>query len=90
MIEEIILKEKKIILIGTAHVSKASIDEVESAIDTYQPDKVAVELCQSRYNSINSSEKWKNMNLYSISPKEETVLSEMISTVELKKIKCWI
>ncbi len=41
--------EKKIILIGTAHVSKKSVEEVEKAIENEKPSAVAVELDLKRY-----------------------------------------
>ena len=49
-----------IILIGTAHISKDSVDEVRRAIETYKPDIVAVELCQRRFESISKKDKWEN------------------------------
>jgi len=42
----------KIVLIGTAHVSEKSVDEVRAAIKNLKPDIVAVELCRGRYDSI--------------------------------------
>ncbi|EMR73294.1 putative PrgY-like protein, pheromone shutdown like protein, partial [Thermoplasmatales archaeon SCGC AB-539-N05] len=33
-----------ILLIGTAHVSKKSVNEVKKAVSNFQPDVVAVEL----------------------------------------------
>lgn len=49
-----------IILIGTAHISKESVEEVRQAIETYKPDIVAVELCQRRYDTITKKDKWEN------------------------------
>ena len=49
-----------IILIGTAHISKESVEEVRQAIETYKPDTVAVELCQRRYDTITKKDKWEN------------------------------
>ena len=49
-----------IILIGTAHISEESVNEVRQAIERYQPDIVAVELCQRRYDTITKKEKWEN------------------------------
>ena len=49
-----------IILIGTAHISKESVEEVRKAIETYKPDIVAVELCQRRYDTITKKDKWEN------------------------------
>jgi pheromone shutdown-related protein TraB len=41
--------ERRLIIVGTAHVSKKSIEEVEEVILTERPDAVAVELDQRRY-----------------------------------------
>lgn len=41
-----------IILIGTAHISDKSIDEVRSTIDQEKPNVVAVELCSRRYKAL--------------------------------------
>jgi len=57
------LEEKindNIILIGTAHISEDSVNEVRQAIETYKPDIVAVELCQRRYDTITKKDKWEN------------------------------
>jgi pheromone shutdown-related protein TraB len=39
-------------IIGTAHVSQASVDEVRTAIEEYSPDVVAIELDPSRYAAL--------------------------------------
>ena len=39
-------------ILGTAHVSQASVDEVRTAIDEYRPEVVAVELDPSRYAAL--------------------------------------
>lgn len=46
------LEGKKIILIGTAHVSSDSAQLVERIIEEERPDAVCVELCNTRYASI--------------------------------------
>jgi pheromone shutdown-related protein TraB len=48
-----------IILIGTAHISKESVEEVRDAIEKYKPDIVAVELCQRRYDAITKKDQWE-------------------------------
>lgn len=55
-----------IILIGTAHISEDSVNEVRQAIETYKPDIVAVELCQRRYDTITKKEKWENTPVTSL------------------------
>ena len=44
-------------IIGTAHVSQKSVEEVEQAIDEWQPDVVAVELDQGRYLALKQQQK---------------------------------
>lgn len=39
-------------IVGTAHVSQASVDEVRAAIDEYKPDVVAIELDPSRFAAL--------------------------------------
>jgi len=39
----------KLTIIGTAHVSKKSVEEVEKIVEELKPDAVAVELCHRRY-----------------------------------------
>jgi len=49
-----------IILVGTAHISKDSVEEVKQVIDEYKPDIVAVELCSRRYEAITKKDQWEN------------------------------
>ena len=48
-----------ILLIGTAHISKESVEEVKKAIEKFKPDIVAVELCQRRFDAITKKDKWE-------------------------------
>ena len=41
-----------ILLVGTGHVLEKSVKEVEEVIEREQPDVVAVELCDARYNAL--------------------------------------
>ncbi|GHV94811.1 conjugal transfer protein TraB [Spirochaetia bacterium] len=54
---------KDINLIGTAHVSRESIEEVSRVIREEKPDMVCVELDQGRYNSISQKENWESLNI---------------------------
>jgi pheromone shutdown-related protein TraB len=57
------LQEKvkdNIVLVGTAHISKDSVEEVKEVIENYKPDIVAVELCKRRYDAITKKDQWEN------------------------------
>jgi pheromone shutdown-related protein TraB len=58
--------EKKIYLVGTAHISKISADLVEEVIREIKPDSVAVEICDSRYQSLKDPERWKNTDIVTV------------------------
>ena len=57
---------KEIILLGTAHVSQQSCDEVKAAIAAKKPDCVAIELDEQRFASLNDSEAWKNLDIIKV------------------------
>jgi len=54
---------KNIHLIGTAHVSRESIDEVTAAIREEKPGMVCVELDEGRYASITGQDSWERLNV---------------------------
>ncbi len=62
----ICLGSKKIYLVGTAHVSAASVVLAEETIREIQPSTVAIELCESRYRSLKDPERWKNTDIVQV------------------------
>jgi pheromone shutdown-related protein TraB len=50
-------------IIGTAHVSRESIEEVKNIILEEKPDMVCVELDQGRFNAIAKNDNWDKLNL---------------------------
>ncbi len=60
------LNDKNILLLGTAHVSRESCEEVRSAIIEKKPDCVAIELDEQRYASLNDSDGWKNLDIIKV------------------------
>jgi pheromone shutdown-related protein TraB len=57
------LGNRDIHLIGTAHVSKESIDEVTCAIREGKPGMVCVELDESRYAAITKQDSWEKLDI---------------------------
>ena len=50
----------RLVLVGTAHVSPASVKEVEETIAEHEPDIVAVELDEKRYEVLKNQKKWED------------------------------
>ena len=59
-------KPMEVTLVGTAHVSRESIDEVCGIIREEKPDLICVELDEGRYASITQKENWENLNMAKI------------------------
>lgn len=53
-------------LLGTAHVSRASAEEVQRLAESGDYDAIAVELCSSRHASLTRDDAWRNINLFDI------------------------
>ncbi len=57
---------KRLFIIGTAHVSARSVEEVRRTIDEVRPDTVCVELDQTRYDAIVDDSRWRNLDIFSV------------------------
>ncbi len=54
------------VLLGTAHVSRASVEAVTSMATSGEFDAIAVELCPARHQAMTNQQQWKDMDLYRI------------------------
>ena len=57
---------KKVFIVGTAHVSKQSVDDVIETVAAVGPDSICIELCQGRYRSLIERDNWKKMDLFKV------------------------
>lgn len=73
-ITRIQLDDKELILIGTAHVSRQSAEQVKEVIEKERPDSVCVELDSQRYQSIISGNKWKDMDIFKVIKEKKATL----------------
>jgi pheromone shutdown-related protein TraB len=54
------------VILGTAHVSRASVHAVDALLETEHFDAVAVELCASRAHGIRDPEAFKQLDLFQV------------------------
>ncbi|MBF0450907.1 MAG: TraB/GumN family protein [Candidatus Magnetomorum sp.] len=87
-VHRITYKNKKIVLVGTAHISKESVKLVQSVIEDEKPETVCVELCESRYQSIIKKEQWENTNIVTVIREKKAflLLSNLILAAFQKKM----
>ena len=74
-------KDKSIIIIGTAHISKQSAELVAEVINSEKPDVVCVELDKQRFEALSNQKKWENLDLKSIIKQKQ--LSTLIINILL-------
>lgn len=65
-ITRIHIDNREYILIGTAHVSKHSAEQVKQVIEAERPDAVCIELDEGRYQSIMAGNKAKDTDIFKI------------------------
>lgn len=87
-IKRITLAEKEVILVGTAHISKESIAEVEHYIRNEQPDCVCVELDEQRYKALTDTKQWQELDIVEVlkSGKGFLLLANLVLASFQKKI----
>ena len=74
MIHRLDLEGKEVIVLGTAHVSKESAHLVDRVIEAEKPDTVCLELCQSRYHSIQQKERWQDTDIVKVIKEKKSFL----------------
>ena len=57
---------KDITLVGTAHVSPRSVEEVQRVIEELRPDTVCVELDEVRYRSLTDDDYWRKLDIFAV------------------------
>lgn len=62
-IERLSFGDRTVILVGTAHVSRESVDEVRRVIEEELPDRVCVELDDGRHTALTQGNSWQNLNV---------------------------
>jgi len=74
MVHHLEYDDKQVILVGTAHVSRESAQQVSRVILEERPDTVCVELCRSRFQSIRQKERWQETDIVKIIKEKKSFL----------------
>jgi pheromone shutdown-related protein TraB len=79
---------REIILVGTAHVSRESVDLVRQVIEREAPDCVCVELDAQRYAALSQKQRWENLDLKQIIRKKQlaALLANLLLVSYQKKL----
>lgn len=88
IVKQIPLKDRDIILVGTAHISRESIEDVERSIREEQPDCVCVELDEQRYKALTNEKQWQELDIIEVlkSGKGFLLLANLVLAAFQKRI----
>lgn len=64
---------RDIYLVGTAHVSQRSVEDVGRIIQELRPDTVCVELDATRHEALVDPQRWRNLNIFEVIAKRRVV-----------------
>lgn len=64
--ERIVVGDRETVLVGTAHVSRSSAEEVVAVIRAERPDRVCVELDEARFRTMSDKQTWKEIDVYRV------------------------
>jgi len=87
-VEVLTLGGRRIVLVGTAHISRESVDLVRLVIERERPDVVCVELDQRRFEALSSERRWESLDLREIIRKRQiaTLLLNLILASYQKRL----
>ncbi len=82
------LDGRDIYLVGTAHISKQSVEDVRTTIELVKPETICVELCEPRYNAMKNQDEWKKMDIFKVikEGKATFLLAQLIMSSFYKRI----
>jgi pheromone shutdown-related protein TraB len=64
---------RTVYLLGTAHVSRESVADVEAIVAAVRPETICVELCPARLQALTRRDAWRNMDIVQIIRKRQAV-----------------
>jgi pheromone shutdown-related protein TraB len=65
-VTELVRGDTTYYLVGTAHVSQRSVEDVRAVIEQIKPDLVAVELCQARHDALVSDRAFRDLDVIKV------------------------
>lgn len=65
--------DKDVYLVGTAHISKESVEDVHTTIEQVRPDAICVELCKARHQAMTQADNWRKMDIFKIIRQKKAV-----------------
>ena len=88
MVKIIDLEGRQIIIVGTAHISELSVQEVKDVFDHHSPSAVAIELDDDRYRALQQADAYREIDIVTIlkQNKVASLLAQMLLSAYQQKV----
>lgn len=79
---------RQFVLVGTAHISRESVDLVREVIEAERPDCVCLELDPQRYEALSQEQRWEELDLREVVRKQQlaTLMANLILASYQKRL----
>jgi len=76
------VEDKDIYIVGTAHLSQESVEDVQTTVEQVHPQTICVELCKSRHQAMTQADTWSKMDIFKVirQKKAAFLLAQLILT----------
>ncbi|HSV99870.1 MAG TPA: TraB/GumN family protein [Sedimentisphaerales bacterium] len=64
---------RNVYLVGTAHISQDSVDDVRTTVEQVHPDVICVELCKARHQAMTQADNWRKMDVVKVVRQKKAV-----------------
>lgn len=65
--------DKDVYLVGTAHISRESVEDVRTTVEQVRPESICIELCKSRHQAMTQADNWRKMDIFKIIRQKKAV-----------------
>lgn len=65
--------DKDVYLVGTAHISQDSVEDVRTTVEQVRPDAICVELCKARHQAMTQADNWRKMDIVKVVRQKKAV-----------------
>ncbi|MBN1457413.1 MAG: TraB/GumN family protein [Sedimentisphaerales bacterium] len=73
-VKHIKIDGKDVYLVGTAHVSKESVEDVRNTVKAVSPNSICTELCEARCRAMVEKDNWEKMDIFKVIKQKKSVL----------------
>jgi len=81
-VSHIQVEDKHVYVVGTAHLSQESVQDVRTTVEQVHPETICIELCKARHQAITQADAWSKMDVFKVIQQKKAVflLAQLIMT----------